>query len=282
VSANPAASQLVPVRGPTALGGGGRRFFSLMWLLAATDFKTSYFGTAFGYVWSLLRPLALFVVLYTVFTRGLGIGAGVPHHAQIILLSIMLFQFFSEATIGAVGCVLSRENIVRKMQFPRLAIPLATVLASVFNLALNLVAVIIFYVASGIEPRLSWLWLPFIAGALVALATGVAMLLSALYVRFRDLAQIWGLLILVIFYCSPIIYTIESYPSSLKFALAINPLAPLLEAARNVMVGGETVSITEAAGGPIGIIGPAVVTVLLCVVGFRVFVRTAPRIAEEL
>ncbi len=282
MSAEPAASSLVPVRGPTALGGGGRRFFSLTWLLAATDFKMTYFGTAFGYVWSLLRPLLLFVVLYTVFARGLRIGAGTPHLPQIILLNIMLFQFFSEATVGAVGCVLSRENIVRKMQFPRLAIPLATVLSSVFNLALNLVAVMIFYIASGIEPRWSWLWLPFIAAALVAYATGVAMLLSALYVRFRDLAQIWGLLILVIFYTSPIIYLIEFYPSPLKFALSINPLAPLLEAARNVMTGPGPVSITEAAGGAIGIIGPALVTILLCVVGFRVFVRAAPQIAEEL
>ena len=282
MSAEPAASRLVTVRGPAALGGGRRRFASLTWLLAATDFKMNYFGTAFGYVWSLLRPLALFAVLYTVFTRGLGIGASVPHHAQIVLLSIMLFQFFSEATMGAVGCVVGRENIVRKMQFPRLAIPLATVLTSVFNLALNLVAVLIFYVATGIEPRLSWLLLPLIVAALVAFATGLAMLLSALYVRFRDLAQIWGLLILVFFYTSPIIYTIENYPSALKFALSINPLAMLLEAARNAMVGGETVSITQAAGGPIGIIGPLVVIILLCLVGFKVFVRAAPRIAEEL
>jgi ABC-2 type transport system permease protein len=282
MSVGPATSPLVTVRGPAAFGGGWRRFASLTWLLAATDFKMNYFGTAFGYVWSLLRPLALFAVLYAVFTRGLGIGAGVPHHAQIVLLSIMLFQFFSEATGGAVGCVVGRENIVRKMQFPRLAIPLATVLTSVFNLALNLVAVMIFYVVTGIEPRLSWLLLPLIVLALVAFATGLAMLLSALYVRFRDLAQIWGLLILVVFYTSPIIYTIEDYPSALKFALSINPLALLLQASRNAMVGGETVSITEAAGGPIGIIGPTVVTILLCVVGFRVFVRAAPRIAEEL
>ena len=127
----------------------------------------------------------------------------------------------------------------------------------------------IFYIASGIEPRLSWLLLPLIVAALVAFATGLAMLLSALYVRFRDLAQIWGLLILVIFYTSPIIYPIENYPSALKFALSINPLALILEAARNVMVAGATDLDHEAAGGPIGIIGPALVTILLCVRGFQ-------------
>ena len=213
MSAEPAATQLVPVRGPAAFGGGRRRFASLTWLLASTDFKMTYFGTAFGYVWSLLRPLLLFGVLYTVFVSGLKIGGGTENLAQIILLNIMIFQFFSESTIGAVGCVVGRENIVRKMQFPRLAIPLATVLTSLFNLALNLVAVIIFYVLTGIEPRLSWLLLPLIVGALVILSTGLAMLLSALYVRFRDLSQIWGLLTLVIFYCSPIIYPIESLPA---------------------------------------------------------------------
>jgi ABC-2 type transport system permease protein len=143
--------------------------------------------------------------------------------------------------------------------------------------------VMIFYIATGIEPRLSWLLLPLIVAALVVLCTGLALLLSALYVRFRDLAQIWGLVTLVVFYCSPIIYVIELYPHGLKFALSINPLAPLLEAARNVMLpsAGQP-SITEAAGGPIGIIGPVLVTILICVLGFRTFVRAAPRIAEEL
>ncbi len=282
MSAHPGASSLDLVRGPSALGGGSRRFFSLTWLMAATDFKMNYFGTAFGYVWSLLRPLMLFAVLYAVFSKGLNLSRGVEDWAQILLLNIMLFQFFAEVTGAAVGCVVSRENIVRKMQFPRLAIPLSVVLTGLFNLCLNLVAVMIFFVITGIEPRLSWLALPLIVAALVVFVAGVALLLSALYVRFRDIAQIWAVLSLVVFYSSPIVYPIESYPSGAQFALSINPLAPLLELARTAMVGPGAPSITEAAGGPIGIIGPILVGLGICALGALIFVRAAPRIAEEL
>jgi ABC-2 type transport system permease protein len=243
----------------------------------------NYFGTAFGYVWSLLRPLMLFAVLYEVFVKGLRLTGGVENFPDILLLNIMLFQFFAEATGGAVGCVVSRENIVRKMQFPRLAIPLSVVLTATFNLALNLVAVMIFFIATGVEPRLSWLALPLIVAALVTFVTGLAVLLSALYVRFRDVAQIWAVLTLVIFYSSPIVYPIERYPDSAQFVLSINPLAPIIEVARLAMVGrGAAPSITEAAGGSMGIIGPVAITLVICAVGLRTFVREAPRIAEEL
>jgi ABC-2 type transport system permease protein len=195
----------------------------------------------------------------------------------------MLFQFFSEATTGAVGCVVARENIVRKMQFPRLAIPISVVLTSLFNLALNLVAVMIFFAITGVEPRLSWLLLPVIVAALLVLSTGVGLLLAALYVRFRDIAQIWGVMSLVIFYSSPILYPIEKYPNAARFVLSINPLAPLLELARKVMVDtGTQPSIVGAAGSSMGIIGPALMTLVLCALGAVVFIRAAPRIAEEL
>jgi ABC-2 type transport system permease protein len=282
VNAGPATASLEVVRGPSALGGGRKRFFALTWLLAATEFKLNYFGTAFGYVWSLLRPLMLFAVLYAVFSKGLGLSRGVEDFAQILLLNIMLFQFFAEVTGAGVGCVVSRENIVRKMQFPRLAIPLSVVLTGLFNLCLNLVAVMIFFAITGIEPRLSWLALPLIVAALVVFVAGVALLLSALYVRFRDIAQIWAVMSLVIFYSSPIVYPIESYPQGAQFALSINPLAPILELARTAMVGPGAPSITEAAGGVMGIIGPVVVGLTICVLGFRIFIRAAPRIAEEL
>jgi ABC-2 type transport system permease protein len=264
------------------VGGGARRFASLTWLLASTDFKVNYFGTAFGYLWSLLRPLMLFAVLYTVFAKGLKIGGNIPHFPDILLLNIMLFQFFAEATTSAVGCVVARENIVRKMQFPRLVIPLSVVLTSLFNLCLNLVAVMIFFVLTGVEPRVGWLALPLIVAVLLAFVTGMALLLSALYVRFRDIAQIWAVLSLAIFYSTPIIYPIENYPESVRFLLSVNPLAPLLEAARLLMVDSGGPSIVGEAGGAFGIIGPVLVIVAVCALGVRVFTRAAPRIAEEL
>ncbi|HXR60851.1 MAG TPA: hypothetical protein VN732_05970, partial [Solirubrobacterales bacterium] len=117
------------VRGPSALGGGARRFFDLLWLMSVTEFKRVYFGTVLGYVWSLVRPLALFAVLLFVFTKVFKIGsAQAEHYPVLLLLGIVLFTFFQESTTDSVTSVVAQEGVVRKTQFPRLVIPLSTVL----------------------------------------------------------------------------------------------------------------------------------------------------------
>jgi ABC-2 type transport system permease protein len=282
MSATEHAPPLQEVPGPSAFGGGAKRFLTLTWLLAATDFKLSYFETVFGYLWSLMRPLMTFGVLYVVFTKILRFGDQVPHYAALLLFNVMLFTFFSESTTRAVSCVVESENVVRKMQFPRLAIPTSVVLTGLFNLCLNLIVVLIFLLASGVTPRLTWLALPGLVTLLVALTAGVATLVAALYVRFRDIAPIWGVLSLVIFYASPILYPVEAIPHSLRFLLFVNPFAPLFEAARRLLVDPGAPTIVDAADSVWGVIGPSLVALAACAVGLLVFTRAAPRIAEEL
>ncbi len=190
MSATTGVPALREIRGPSAFGGGAKRFFDLTWLMSVTEFKLNYFGTVFGYLWSLIRPLILFAVLYTVFTRILRFDA--PNYAQLLLLNLTLYGLFSEATTRAVRSVVTSERIVRKMQFPRLVIPLSVVLTSLFNLCLSLIAVLVFIAASGVAPRITWLALPLIVVVLAVLTTGVSLLLSAVYVRFRDVSQMWG------------------------------------------------------------------------------------------
>jgi ABC-2 type transport system permease protein len=282
MSATAHAPALREVEGPSAVGGGAKRFFTLSWLLATTQFKLNYFETAFGYVWSLARPLLTFGVLYVVFTKIFRFGDEVPHYAALLLFNVMLFTFFSEATSQAVGCVVGSENVVRKMQFPRLAIPTAVVLTGLFDLCLNLIVVLAFLLANGVTPRLTWLALPGIVALLLVFTAGVSMLLAALFVRFRDIAPIWSVLSLVIFYASPILYPVELVPHSLRFLLFINPFAPLLEVARRLLVDPNAPSVVDAAGSIWGVIGPAAVVLATCAIGLWVFTRAAPRIAEEL
>jgi ABC-2 type transport system permease protein len=276
------AEPLRYVRGPSAVGGGARRFFQLTWLMAATEFKLNYFGTALGYLWSLIRPLLLFAVLYTVFTRIIRFGGSVEHYPTLLLLNLMLWAFFAESTTQAVTCVQRGENIVRKMQFPRLVIPLSVVLTSLFNLCLNLIAVIIFMIATGVEPRVTWLALPLIVAVLVLMSTGVSLLLSALFVRFRDVAQIWSVLVLVLFYSSPILYPVEFIPHSLRFALFINPLDAVFNMARLLLVDPTAPTIVDAAGSVFGVVVPAIIVLATCAIGFGYFTREARRIAEDL
>jgi ABC-2 type transport system permease protein len=282
VSPGEAASGLRELRGPSAIGGGWRRFFDLLYLIAVTDFKKTYFGTVLGYVWSLARPLMLFGVLLAVFTQIFRIGSGVPHYPVLLLLNIVMFGFFQEATLGAVTSVAAREGIVRKTQFPRVVIPLAVVFTSLFNLGLNLVAVLIFLFAFGVEPTWTWLLFPLIVGALLVFTVGVAMMLSALYVRFRDVAIIWTVLVTVLFYGTPVLYPIEKVPESVKNVILLNPLSPIFEQMRVWIIDPSAPSAADAADGPLLLLAPLVIYLAVCGLAVWVFNREAPRIAEEL
>jgi ABC-2 type transport system permease protein len=270
------------VHGPSALGGDWRRFVSLVWIIATTDFKLTYFGSVLGYLWSLMRPLMLFGVLYLVFSQIVKFGEAIPDYPMVLLFNIVLFTFFSEATQNCVTAVINRESLVRKMHFPRLVIPLATVLTAAFNLAVNLLAVFVFLLAYGIQPRASWLLLPFVLLGLVALATGIGMALSVLYVRYRDVQPIWTVASTILFYGSPVLYTIESVPEKVRAEFLLNPIASLLELGRVLVIDPSAPSLTEAAGGSAAWIGSFGLLAALCGVGFWLFNREAPRVAEQL
>jgi ABC-2 type transport system permease protein len=280
VSDAPVALRDVP--GPSALGGGWRRALSLLYLIAAFDFKRHYFGTALGYVWSIARPLMLFGVLLAVFTQVFRLGSEVPHYPVLLLFNIVLFSFFQEATGIAVTSISAQEGIVRKTQFPRLVIPLAVVLTTLFNLGLNLVVVLAFLLAFGVTPMWTWLLFPLLLVALIVLTIAVSMIVSSLYPRFRDLAIIWTVFSTVLFYASPVLYPLEKVPGTLRDVIMLNPLATLLELARKWVVDPTAPGPVALAGGWARLLPAAAIFVATCVVAVWVFRREAPRIAEEL
>jgi ABC-2 type transport system permease protein len=277
-----ATPELRDVRGPSALGGGTRRSLELLYLIAVTEFRRSYLGTALGYVWSIARPLLLFGVLLVVFTQAFDLGDRVRNYPVLLLFNIVLYGFFQEATNQAVPSIVSQESIVRKTQFPRVVIPLAVVLTSAFNLAVNLVVVLAFLLASGITPMWTWLLFPLVVLALLVFASAVAMLLSALYPRFRDTAILWGVASTALFYATPVLYPPEIITGDLGRLLALNPLSPLFELARKWVIDPDAPGPAAAAGGAVWLLIPAALYVLVCVLAVWIFNREAPRIAEEL
>ncbi len=275
--------ELRDVPGPSALGGGVRRSAELLQIIAVNSFKQTYFGTVLGYVWSLARPLLLFAVLVTVFTKVFHI-AQVPHYPVFLLMNIVIFGFFQEATMIAVGSVVAQESIVRKTQFPRLVIPLAVVLTAMFNLGLNLVVVFAFMLGFGVPPRLTWLLFPLLMVPLVMITVAASMILSSLYPRFRDVAIIWSVFATALFYVTPVLYGVDSLSAhhTLKRLILANPLAPIFELARKWVIQPDAPGPLQAAGGWAGLIPCVLVFVVLCIAAVWIFNREAPRIAEQL
>ena len=258
------------------------RFWSLVWVLAVTAWKLRFYGSVLGYVWSLARPFLLFGVIYLVFVKFARLGEGVPYYAVYILFAMVLFQFFGEVTSGCLNSLVAREGLLRKVQFPRLVIPLSVALTALFNLGMTLVAVLLFALASGVRPAWTWLQLPLIVGALLCFALGLGLALSALYVRFRDIQPIWEVAIQALFYASPILYVGTLVPASFQHAYHANPIAALFAQMRHALLDPRAPNAWEAIGGGERLLVPAGIVLAACLFGGWVFRREAPRIAENL
>jgi ABC-2 type transport system permease protein len=283
VSVDATLAPLRPMRGPSALGGDPKRFWTLTWTLAVLEFRLKFFGSVLGYFWQLMRPLLLFGVLYFVFTELVRLGGGVQDYPVILLMGIIIYTFYAEATGTAVGSVPDRESLVRKVHFPRLVIPLSVVLTTFLNFALNFVVVMLFVLASGIAPRWSWLEIIPLVAALGLLSTGIGTLLAALFVRYRDVRPIWDVILQMTFYGSPILYPIEKIPDeSLQRLIMCSPLAVIVQQARHAIIDADAPSAAEVMGGAVWLLIPLAVLIGVCVLGYVVFDRSAPHIAEEL
>lgn len=264
----------------------GRYRYSVILLkqMVKTDFKIRYQNSFLGYLWSLLRPLFLFLVLYVVFVRVLKTGGDVPHFGVYLLLGIVLWNYFVEVTTGSVAAIVTKGELMRKISFPRYVIVLSGSVSALINLALNLMVVSVFMWIGGAEPNSFGLLLPLLIIELFLFALAIAFILSALYVKFRDINYIWEIIVQVAFYATPILYAF-SYISEksiiLSKAMMLNPVAQIIQDARHGLVTVQTATIETVYGTKVAYLIPlslVVVTALIAVVYFK---KQSPYFAEN-
>ena len=207
-----------------------RQNMSLLSEMVRTDFKLRYQGSVLGYLWSFLKPLFLFAILYVIFTKFLKFGEGEPFFSLSLLLGIIIWNFFTEATNRSVTAIVAQGDLIRKIKIPRYLIVVSTVISALINLALSLVVVAVFVLFSDvvIAPRIV-LIIPLII-ELVVLATAASFFLSAVFVRFRDINYIWEVVTQMVFYATPIIYPLSLIPNETARELFfINPMAQIIQ-----------------------------------------------------
>lgn len=231
--------------------------------LVKTDFKLRYQGSVLGYLWSLLRPLALFTVLYVVFVYFIQLGSAVPFYASYLLLGIVFWNFFTEMTSGTISSIVDRGDILRKINFPKYVIIIAGSVSALINLAFNAIVLLFFMFLQGIPFGPSLLFIPLLLFELFILALGCSFLLSALYVKFHDVKYIWEVILQAGFYATPILYpltkVIEINVTVAKLIM-LNPIAQIIQDARFLVITDETTTIGHLYGTnkiylvPIGIV----------------------------
>lgn len=250
--------------------------------LAVAQFKLRYLDSALSYLWSVMRPLAYFGVLYLFVTRVAGLDAGVAHYPAYLFTAVMLWTYFEQTGSAAVQSLVDSEPLLRTVPLPRVSIPISVLIGAFFDLCANLLAVLIVLLVSGVEPRAGWVELPLLVLLLSILAGGTALLLSALYVRFRDVNQIWIVLSQALFFGTPIFYVVGRFDLHTAHVVMANPLAAIFTEMRHAVIEPGAPSAAAAIGGAPKLLIPLAVTVAVVGVGAWVFRRESPWVAENL
>ncbi len=208
--------------------------------LAIVDFKLRYQGSVLGYVWSLLKPLLTFTVLYVVFTRILQMGQGIPHYAIDLLLGVVVWTFFTEATATGLHSLVAKGDLIRKVNIPKFPIVLSAVFSAFINFMLNLLVVFAFALLTKSKISGAGICLfPLVVVELLLFSIPIAFVLAALFVKYRDIAYIWDAIIQVMFYATPIIYPLSMVSKKMVQIIALNPMAQIIQSARWLLVAGE-------------------------------------------
>lgn len=232
--------------------------------LVATDFKLRYQGSALGYLWSLFRPLFLFGILLVVFGFILKIGSNIPHYPMYLLLGIVLWSFFVEATNNGLQSIVSRGDLIRKINFPKYIIVVSGTVSALINLGISLVVVFVFLLISGIEFRPVALLFPVIIIELYIFALALAFFLSALYVKYRDISYIWELLLQAAFYATPILYPMSFVLNKnvlLAKLMLLNPMAQMIQDARYMLVSPQTDTLAKLTHNVFAVFVPLIIVI---------------------
>lgn len=251
--------------------------------LVKSDFKLRYQGSFLGYLWSLLRPLALFLILYIVFDKFIGLGAGIPHYPVYLLLGVVLWSFFTEVTGNSISSIVAKGDLLRKINFPKYVIVLSGSISALINLFLNLLVVVVFAVITKVDVSVGIIWVPVLIAELFVFALGIGFFLSAAFVRFRDINFIWEVLMQGAFYATPILYPLSENYVPVKYAklLILNPVAQIIQDFRYVAVTPVTKTINTLYGTHLVRVIPFAIVLSVVIISVFYFRKRSRFFAEE-
>lgn len=252
--------------------------------LVITDFKLRYQGSILGYAWSLLKPLFLFAIMYIVFGLVIKIGS-IEHYAVYLLIGIVLWTFFAEATNQGMNSIVSRSDLLRKINFPKFILVLSATISALINLMLNLLIVAALMIINGVQLKFSGLMIVFYIIELYLLALGLAFYLSALNVKYRDTGHIWEIIMQAAFYATPIIFplalVIEKSNIVAQFLL-MNPVAQAIQDTRYYLITKDSITISTLFRNDLYTLIPLAVVLVIFISGLMYFRANSKYFAERI
>jgi ABC-2 type transport system permease protein len=270
-----------PTRATTGLG----YYLRVLRVAGVIDFKARYTDAALGYVWSLVKPLAYFGVLWLVFGHLLRTANQTDDFAVFLLIGILLFVFFVESVTVMLTSIVSQGETLRRLAFPPILIPLSASVAIAITFCVNMLAIVVFVAISKVTPRVEWLLVLPLLAELYLFIVALGLLLSALYVRFRDIGQIWELVTQLLFFACAIFFPIGIFPDWAQKVAFLNPFVQIMQDIRHVVLGGTSgpydASAATVYAGAGGRLIPIVIVALLLIASLAFFRREGRYFAER-
>jgi lipopolysaccharide transport system permease protein len=243
----------------------------LIWTLVRTDFKARYHGTLGGFVWALFKPVCMFFVLMGVFSF---LFASKPEYKLNLIVGLFLWDFFAESTKSGLMSLYARGFLLNKARVPSWILVVTAISNALITLAVFSVVIAVFLIGAGRPPSAEAL-LAFAAycAALTAIVIGFSLAASVLFLRYRDLNQVWEVVLQAGFFLAPIIYPLEILPERFHFYLYVWPPTPVIEFSRSALVRGVMPTMT-------GHLYLAADAAFCLLAGVVIFWRLSPRAAE--
>ena len=238
------------------------------------DLRGKYKASTLGFLWTFLYPLmqlCIYTIVFSIIMR-----AGIKDFYIYLFVGLVPWNFFSAAVAGGASCVISQGNLVKKIYFPRIVLPIAHVTSAFVNMLL--VFIVIFAVLGisgfGFNP-LALCYLPLVLLIEYVLCLGICMITSALTVQFRDMEYLLNIFMMAMMYLTPIMYTVEMVPERFRKLFVLNPMSAIIEVYHQILY--------EKMVPEVSILSSAILTGIVClVIGMIVFETLQKRFVEEL
>jgi len=246
---------------------------NLIWQLAWSEFKLRYKNSILGYLWSLLEPMLMLLVLYVVFSNLMKVQ--VEYYQLFLLLGIILWGFLSRATTIGMFSIVGKPGMVKKIYFPRDIFVISSCVTALLMSIFESLIFIMFMVLFRVPISINLIYAPFILCCLFIISLGLSLALSALNVFYRDVQFIWQVLLQIGYFATPILYTIDIFPQELQKFVLLNPVARILISARDTIIYSSPAKTED-------LLFMFLSAVISLFVGYIIFSRLEPRFAEEI
>jgi ABC-2 type transport system permease protein len=270
---------------PARATSGVAYYLRVLRVVGSIDFKAKYAGAALGYMWSVAKPLAYFGVLWLVFAHLLRTANQTQDFTIFLLIGILLYTFFVDTVSAMLPSIVTGGSILRRLAFPPILIPLSASVGIGITFCANMSALAVFIAIGKVAPRAEWLLVPPLLAELCIFCVGIGLLVAALYVRFRDVVQIWELTAQLLFFASAIFYPIGILPTWAQKVAFLNPFVQVMQDVRHAILGGPSgpndVTAATVYGSPVGRLIPILIAVFVFVGALAFFRREGRFFAER-